>query len=325
MSSLSYRGVLFQTAAKTLPKQPENEEHAHNAIHAPVQHTHINVDVPDDLRVMNLQVSAVEGDYDDTLPGGLVADVIYVSEALNVVDQAFIRVDPDTDIIDTSVLIGYDPNTMKDWFFYRQLLPQQVLGNWHPTGTVRRAIGDRHADVVQVGLDVVGGPLAMVHCHDDRRTAKSTIPRSKDFRVCRSHRRKFGPHSVTVHQVMCFKFSALTLLTNSGYDHTAGDIVVAAFHDHRCGSAVLIQHTSLSPHARQPKTVLSYLYSGLECVVHELDFFLKCMVQLNLACRYLIGTTPVDHLDCFASRQPLSNTTGIHSDITAAHYHHGFG
>ena len=114
MSSLSYRGVLFETAAKTLPKQPENEEHAHNAIHAPVQHTHINVDVPDDLRVMNLQVSAVEGDYDDTLPGGLVADVIYVSEALNVVDQAFIRVDPDTDILDTSVIIGYDPNTMKE-------------------------------------------------------------------------------------------------------------------------------------------------------------------------------------------------------------------
>ena len=99
------------------PVHPEDDTHVHTSAHAPVvhQHAHFETDVPENLAIKNLQVSSSPGnsDFNANLPPGIVCEDLHVSEMLNVVDDAYIRVQPDNDAFDSQVLIGFDPNTRR--------------------------------------------------------------------------------------------------------------------------------------------------------------------------------------------------------------------
>ena len=48
--------------------------------------------------------------FDDLLPDGLVTEYSTVTEVLDVIDDAYIRVQPDTHEHETSILVGFDPD-----------------------------------------------------------------------------------------------------------------------------------------------------------------------------------------------------------------------
>ena len=90
-----------------LPVVPEGDTHAHNAQHAQVVHQHAFVNVPESFGAKDIQVSE-NGVYDDQLPVGLVAEFATVTEVLDVIDDGYIRVQPEPGVHETSILIGFD-------------------------------------------------------------------------------------------------------------------------------------------------------------------------------------------------------------------------
>ena len=88
--------------------EAEDSEHTHSTT---VLHSHGNTDIPDDLFVKNLQVSIENSSFDSSLPTGLVAESATVTENLDLIDDAFLRVQPEEEE-KPSVLIGYDPDNM---------------------------------------------------------------------------------------------------------------------------------------------------------------------------------------------------------------------
>ena len=89
-------------------------EHVHSH-HAAVSHAHVvESDIPDDLGLKNVQVSQ-SGTFDAQLAvekPGLVAEDVTVTEMLDVIDDAFIRVQPNPDVHQSAVLIGFNPESM---------------------------------------------------------------------------------------------------------------------------------------------------------------------------------------------------------------------
>ena len=92
-----------------LPVVPESDAHAHTAQHAQVVHQHVDVEVPESFSAKDIQVSE-NGVYDSQLPAGLVTEFATVTEILDVIDDAYIRVQPDTGMHETSILVGFDPD-----------------------------------------------------------------------------------------------------------------------------------------------------------------------------------------------------------------------
>ena len=76
-------------------------------------HSHSNAEIPENLFAKNLQVSAENSLFDDALPLGLVVETATVTENLNLIDDAFIRVQPDEEE-KTSIMIGYNPSNMSE-------------------------------------------------------------------------------------------------------------------------------------------------------------------------------------------------------------------
>ena len=109
---------MVNIGAVHLPIKGEDDTHVHMSSHASAVHNHVLVesDIPENLAIKNLQVSSSPGssNYNANLPSGIVCEDLHVSEVLNVVDDAYIRVQPDNDKFDSQVLIGFDPNTMTD-------------------------------------------------------------------------------------------------------------------------------------------------------------------------------------------------------------------
>ena len=107
MSTLTSKsGPVTQLA--TLVEFVEEGSEVHDHTHA---HTS-SADIPGSLRVRNLQVTAVGGSFDNTMPSGLVSEDVTITEALDVVDDAFIRVQPNPDVDQSAVFIGFDQSTM---------------------------------------------------------------------------------------------------------------------------------------------------------------------------------------------------------------------
>ena len=92
-------GPVLNIAPLRIPVVPDSDAHAHNAQHAQIVHAH--ADVPEDFGAKNIQVSQ-SGIFDDLLPAGLVTEYSTVTEVLDVIDDAYIRVQPDTNIHETS-------------------------------------------------------------------------------------------------------------------------------------------------------------------------------------------------------------------------------
>ena len=100
---------------------PESDEHAHTAQHAQVDHSHagggggaiVEADIPEDLGLKNLQVSFA-GTYDGAMPAGFVTESATVTEKLDLIDDAFMRVQPTVNVHATAVLVGFDPLSMTD-------------------------------------------------------------------------------------------------------------------------------------------------------------------------------------------------------------------
>ena len=113
---LQYGGTVVNIGALHIPIKGEDDTHVHTSSHASAVHNHalVESDIPENLAIKNLQVSDSQTNYNANLPGGLVCEALHVSEVLNVVDDAYIRVMPDNDQFDSQVLIGFDPNTMTD-------------------------------------------------------------------------------------------------------------------------------------------------------------------------------------------------------------------
>ena len=102
-------GPVLGIALLRLPVVPESDAHAHNAQHAQVVHQHVDVEVPESFSAKDIQVSE-NGVYDSQLPAGLVTEYATVTEILDVIDDAYIRVQPDTGMHKTSILVGFDPD-----------------------------------------------------------------------------------------------------------------------------------------------------------------------------------------------------------------------
>ena len=105
-------GPVLNIAVLRIPVVPESDDHIHNAQHAQVVHQHVDVEVPESFGAKNIQVST-SGVYDALLPSGFVTEDATVTGVLDVIDDAYVRVQPDTNILETSVLIGFD-NTNPD-------------------------------------------------------------------------------------------------------------------------------------------------------------------------------------------------------------------
>jgi len=102
-------GPVIGVAVLRIPVVPESDTHAHNAQHAQVVHQHVNVDVPESFSAKNIQVSP-NGTYVAGMPAGIVTEFATVTGKLDVIDDAYINVQPDPDKHETSVLVGFDYN-----------------------------------------------------------------------------------------------------------------------------------------------------------------------------------------------------------------------
>ena len=100
-------GPVIGVAVLRIPVVPESDTHAHNAQHAQVVHQHVNVDVPESFSAKNIQVSP-NGTYVAGMPAGIVTEFATVTGKLDVIDDAYINVQPDPDKHETSVLVGFD-------------------------------------------------------------------------------------------------------------------------------------------------------------------------------------------------------------------------
>ena len=119
MSTTTPNGPVIRIAKESVPVEESETEHVHSH-HAAVSHTHANTgpvteaDIPDDLGLKNVQISQ-SGTYDAQLAvekPGLVAEDVTVTEMLDVIDDAFIRVQPNPDVHQSAVLIGFNPESM---------------------------------------------------------------------------------------------------------------------------------------------------------------------------------------------------------------------
>ena len=108
MSTITTSPVIG-VAVLRIPVVPESDTHAHNAQHAQVVHQHVNVDVPESFSAKNIQVSP-NGTYVAGMPAGIVTEFATVTGKLDVIDDAYINVQPDPDKHETSVLVGFDYN-----------------------------------------------------------------------------------------------------------------------------------------------------------------------------------------------------------------------
>ena len=95
-------GPVIGVAVLRIPVVPESDTHAHNAQHAQVVHQHVNVDVPESFSAKNIQVSP-NGTYVAGMPAGIVTEFATVTGKLDVIDDAYINVQPDPDKHETSV------------------------------------------------------------------------------------------------------------------------------------------------------------------------------------------------------------------------------
>ena len=102
-------GPVIGVAVLRIPVVPESDTHAHNAQHAQVVHQHVNVDVPESFSAKNIQVSP-NGTFIAGMPAGIVTEFATVTGKLDVIDDAYINVQPDPDKHETSVLVGFDYN-----------------------------------------------------------------------------------------------------------------------------------------------------------------------------------------------------------------------
>ena len=89
-------GPVIGVAVLRIPVVPESDTHAHNAQHAQVVHQHVNVDVPESFSAKNIQVSP-NGTYIEGMPAGIVTEFATVTGKLDVIDDAYINVQPDPD------------------------------------------------------------------------------------------------------------------------------------------------------------------------------------------------------------------------------------
>ena len=96
------------------PVTPEDNDHVHTAQHALVSHSHVSG--TDDLALKNLHVKP-DGQFDNVVKvsnPGIVSENVTVTEVLDVIHDAFLRVQPHANNHETAVLIGFDPNQMTD-------------------------------------------------------------------------------------------------------------------------------------------------------------------------------------------------------------------
>ena len=135
-------GPVIGVAVLRIPVVPESDTHVHNAQHAQVVHQHVDVDVPENFSAKNIQVSS-NGTYIGGMPTGLVSENVTVTEVLDVIDDAYIKVQPDPNTHETSVLIGFDEN-MDDQdtgvYVHRN---RDVIVMSHKEASARRSIWSR--------------------------------------------------------------------------------------------------------------------------------------------------------------------------------------
>ena len=108
MSTIATPGGDFIHIAAQYRLASEDSDHSHSTT---VIHSHSNTDIPDNLFAKNLQVSNENSNFDSSLPLGLVVEDVTITEKLDLIDDAFIRVQP-AEEENTSVLIGYNPVNM---------------------------------------------------------------------------------------------------------------------------------------------------------------------------------------------------------------------
>ena len=110
MSTIATPGGDYIHVAAQYRLETEDSEHTHSTT---VLHSHGNADIPENLFAKNLQVSVENSSFDSSLPAGLVVESATVTENLDLIDDAFLRVQPDEEE-KTSILIGFDPENMSE-------------------------------------------------------------------------------------------------------------------------------------------------------------------------------------------------------------------
>ena len=113
MSFTTLGGPVILLANHREPVTPEDNDHVHTAQHALVSHSHVSG--TDDLALKNLHVKP-DGLFDNVIKvsnPGIVSENVTVTEVLDVIHDAFLRVQPNANNHKTAVLIGFDPNQIR--------------------------------------------------------------------------------------------------------------------------------------------------------------------------------------------------------------------
>ena len=209
---------------------PESDDHAHTAQHAQVDHSHsgggggslVEADIPENLGLQNLQIGDA-GTYDGNLPSGFVAEVATVTEKLNMIDDAYIRVQPTVRLNrPTSVLIGFDPDTMTD--------------------TSTGIFVQRDQDVIimnhEVGIRAPGHPVEAAtfqsewNMHAERDVSAGNLLKAPEVRTSRIQKFADGHSHITVTAPLTLENGGLNVsnrdsatITAKALDMTKGDII----------------------------------------------------------------------------------------------------
>ena len=160
--------------------------------------------------------------------------------------------------------------------------PHEILGHGHAPGAIGCAVGHGAAVPFEICLDVVGGALAVTHCHDDGGPAEGPVTGGEDFVVfavrmsskfARTRSGSIKPRSASSSHSLCWPTAAMTMpqaMSCSLPGTTTGR-----------RRPVLVGFAGLGAHAAKRELIAPRLHRNLLGVVDEFDAFLDGALQLD--------------------------------------------
>ena len=209
-------------------------------------------------------------------------------------------------------------NTEKLRFLHRKAFPHDVLSYRHATRAIGRSIGERVPVAFEEGADIIGGPLAMMHGHNESRTAESPVTGSEHLFVDSPHALEIGFDAIRQHQAKAIQFVTNGRLPDRSDDHIAGNVVLGSRDIDRLSAAIGVGFTRRRLEASKGNRISVLGDGNLFDVVSELDALLDGTFELNFPRWYFIGAAPIDDFHVFAAGQAQGDAAGIHGDIAAA-------